>query len=127
MRGLARKQKTGRELLRTGSLVADGSRVSTGQAELKISEKKQVEGERLTEPPADQPQTKTHPRVEEKPEASGELSEDLCAPTWNLPSEGVFLVDSGHQPQEVQAEPDEEPGGSRCHFLSPSEGRLVQV
>lgn len=126
MRGLACKQKAGRELLRTGSLVADGSCVSAGQTELEISEKKLAEAERLTEPPAEQPQTKTHPRVEKKPEANGEPSEDSCAPTWNLPSEGVFLVESGHQPEEVPAEPEQEPGGSR-HFLSPSEGGLVQV
>lgn len=126
MRGLARKQKTERELLRTRSLVADGSCVSTGQAEVKISEKKLVEGERPTEPPAEPPQAKTRLRVEQKPEANGELSEDLCAPTWNLPSEGVFLVESGNQPEEVSAESEQEPGGSRRRF-PPSEGRLVQV
>lgn len=117
MRGLACKQKTGRESLRTRSLVADDSCVSTGQAELKILEKKLVEGDRPTEPPADQPQTETHPRVEQKPEANGELSEDLWAPTWNLPSEGVFLVENGHQPEEVPAEPEQEPDGSRRYFF----------
>lgn len=123
MRGLARKQKAGRELLPTRSLVAHGSCVSTGQAELKISEKKAVEGERLLEPPADQPQTKTRPGVEQNPE-------DLSAPAWNPPSEGVFLAESGHQPEEVPAEPQQEPGGSRRHLFTLrkkfSEGLVAQ-
>lgn len=100
----------------------DGSCVSTGEADLKISEKKLVEGER-----PDQPQTKTHPGVEQNPEANGEPAEDLCAPAWDLPSEGVFLVENGHQPEEVPAEPQQEPGGSRLHFLSPSGGSLGKV
>lgn len=130
MRDLARKQKAGRELLPTRSLVAHGSCVSTGQAELKISEKKPVEGERLLEPPADQPQTKTRPGVEQNPEANGELPEDLSAPAWNPPSEGVFLAESGHQPEEVPAEPQQEPGGSRRHLFTLrktfSEGLVAQ-
>lgn len=99
------KQATGGEFLPTWSLVADGS----GQAELKISEKS--EGERATGPPADQPPTKTHRKVERKAEADSELPGDFCAPAWNLPSEGVFLVEIGHRPQEVPAEPKREPAG----------------
>lgn len=121
MRGLACKQKTGRESLRTRSLVADGSGVTTGQPELKISEKKLLEERRPKEPPADQSQTKIHAKVGQKPEANDEPSEDLCAPIWNLPSEGVFLVESGCQPEEIPVEPEQEPGGSRTLFVPQKE------
>lgn len=116
MRGLACEQKTGRESLRTRSLVADGRGVATGRPEPKTSEKKLLEERRRAEPPADQPQTKIRPKAGQEPEASDELLEDLRAPTWNLPSEGVFLVESGRQPEEIPVEPEQEPGGSRRYL-----------
>lgn len=96
--------------------MADGCGVTTGEPELKTSEKKLLEERRPVEPPADQPQTKIHPKAGQKPEATDELLEDLCAPTWNLPSGGVFLVESGHQPEEIPVEPEQEPGGSRRYL-----------
>lgn len=121
MRGLARRQRTGREFLRTGSLAADGSCESTGHAELKISGKKLLEGERQMESPADQPQTKTRSKVDQKPEVNVELLEDPFTPAWRLRSGGVFLVESGYQPQEVPVEPEPEPGGSRHLFFPQNE------
>lgn len=96
MRVLACKQRTGRELLQTRSLVADGSGVTTGQPEVKIPEKKLLKkGDRK----------KTQPKTGQKPEANDEQSDDFHVPTFNLPSDGVFMVKSGHQPEGIPEKP----------------------
>lgn len=127
MRGLASKQKTGRESSQTRSLVADSSGGTAGPADVKTSGKKPTEEERPKESPAERPRTKTRPKAERQPEASNELSANLCAPPWNPPREGVLLVESCHQPEEVPVESIQEPGGSRHHLSRRRKFKLLAV